>query len=825
MNASSSVTSQTLRPADSAQEAQVNLIKLSSSHSQGANEPLLLANAGTTTDAQARQLVSTGFVGVFDPKVPGAYLGQVQLKYDAKSGKTWAYGNDVSKAAARYDVTHKTKAEVQRGTYGELTLLAGPKASSKAATLAINRTLSALTDKAITTVEYLAAKAPWKTVNDPKLNSELNRTAKQNGYASWSEVLSPAGRAQLSNRFQQELLNSAAPNINKVVGQITHFVGLGEGGVVQPSGRASAAKVLSVAESNVLPKYGIDLAAQLFTSSKYYSNDALIRDMNNTVQASSSNFHTLRSVLNERTPGLGDRLYQLRADYAQGVKTREITAANSKEINSRLEVLKKAIRAFDDDGERPIRAKNGTTAELNEALYNVTQFAARHGDSLSPSNRRLVDPRNNDSLVSQASSRLARNIDPSEVPLDTYDASYRRKAVLDYGSGAHTPAPTNASEIAAIQQTNQYVKERFAAPLRTQASNLMGRILCRRFNSSTRPDALNALKDMLSSQRGSQEGAIKMLQAINAERRGAKVAPVSAAGMTPLQALENNTAARMGRDSLNGMVDLVMKLKKVSPIGPQTPQQAKFRMEAEVEIQKFASLTGQTDVKNIEFTPRDPRNIIALTHQDSSAAFGQSKNAFAVDVKYDSLSVLGDPVQSKFTVWYNDGGFVRLAGLPYRDQIKGKETDAATGQKQRPLASHQIVSRVGFFEMGIQGNVASNSNSEIGKYINSGFSMIFRGPHAKVVTDLTDKGKLSFRPSANMGFDVSGYATVGLFRAGPYFELGRFAPAGKSFRVFDRFDIGLNPAIYKDIVDGKYAEHLRFPYLLKPTFNPIMPGI
>lgn len=823
MYVSSSVTSQILRPADSAQEAQVNLTKLTSSRSQGANQPLLLANAGATTDAQARQLVSTGSVGVSDPKVPGAYLGQVQLKYDAKSGKTWAYGTDVSKAAPRYDVTHKTKAEIQRGTYGELTLLARPKASSKAATLAINSTLSALTGKAITTVEYLAAKAPWKTVNDPKLNSELNRTAKLNGYASWSEVLSPAGRAQLSNRHQQELLNGAAPNINKVVGQFTTSVGLGEGGVVQPSGRASAAKVLSVAESNVLPKYGIDRAAQLFTSSKYYSNDALIRDMNNTVQASSSNFHTLRSVLNERTPGLGDRLYQLRADYAQGVKTREITAANSKEINSRLEVLKKAIRAFDDDGEKPIRAKNGTTTDLNEALYNVTQFAARHGDSLSPSNRRLVDPKNNDSLVSQASSRLARNIDPSEVPLDTYDARYRRKEVLNYGSGAHMP--TDASEKAAIEQTKQYVKERFAAPLRTEASNLMGRILCRRFDSSTRPDAQNVLKDMLSSQRGSQDGAIKMLRAINAERRGAKVAPVSAAGMTPLQALENNTAARMGRNSLNGMVDLVMKLKEVSPIGPQTPQQAKFRMEAEFEIKKFASYTGQTDVKNIEFTPRDPRNIIALTHQDSSGAFGQSKNAFAVDVKYDSLSVTGDPVQSKFTVWYNDGGFVRLAGLPYRDQIKGKETDAATGQKQRPLASQQIVSRAGFFEMGIQGNVGLNSTSESAKYINSGFSMIVRGPHAKVVTDVTNKGKLSFRPSANMGFDVSGYATVGLFRAGPYFELGRFAPAGKSFRVFDRFDIGLNPAIYKDIVDGKYADHLRFPYLLKPTFNPRMLGI
>ena len=823
MNVSSSVTSETLRSAHSAQEAQVNLNKLSSSHTQGANEPLLLANAGATTDAQARQLVRTGFVGVLDPKVPGAYLGQVQLKYDAKTGKTWAYGNDVSKAAQRYDVTHKTKAEIQRGTYGDLTLLAGPKASSKAATLAINRTLSALTGKAITTVEYLAAKAPWKTVNDPKLNSELNRTAKQNGYASWSEVLSPAGRAQLSNRYQQELLNSAAPNINKVVGQITQFVGLGEGGVVQPSGRASAAKVLSVAESKVLPKYGIDGAAQIFTSSEYYSNDALIRDMNNTVQASSSNFHTLRSVLNERTPGLGDRLYQLRADYAQGMKTREIAAANSTEINSRLGVLKKAIRAFDDDGERPDRAKNGTTTALNEALYNVTQFAARHGDSLSPSNRRLVDPKNNDSLVSQARSRLARNIDPSEVPLDTYDASYRREKVLNYGSGAHTP--TDPSEKAAIEQTNQYVKERFAAPMRTEASNLMGRILCRRFDSSTRPDAQNALKDMLSSQRGSQDGAIKMLRAINAERRGAKVAPVSKAGITPLQALENNIAARMGRNSLNGMVDLIMTLKEVSQSGPQTPQQAKFRSEAESEIKKFASDTGQTKVTNIEIKPRDPRNIIALTHQDSSGAFGQSKNAFAVDVKYDSLGLLGNPVQSTFTVWYNDGGFVRVAGLPYRDQIKGKETNAATGQKQRPLASQQAVSRAGFFEMGIQGNVGLNFSSESAKYINSGFSMIVRGPHAKVVTDVTSKNKVSFRPSVNMGFDVSGYATAGLFRGGPYFELGRFAPKNKPFHVFDRFDIGINPAIYRDIVDGKYSDLLKFYYLLKPTFNPRMLGI
>jgi hypothetical protein len=418
---------------------------------------------------------------------------------------------------------------------------------------------------------------------------------------------------------------------------------------------------------------------------------------------------------------------------------------------------------------------------------------------------------------------LARNIDPSEVPLDTYDANYRRKEVLTRGSGAHTP--TDASEKATIEQTNQYVKERFAAPLRTEAGNLMGRILCRRFDASTRPDAQNALKDMLSSQRGSQEGAIKMLRAINAERRGAKVAQVSTAGMTPLQALENNTAARMGRESLNGMVDLVMKLKQVSPTGPQTPKQAQFKREAEAEIKKFASYTGQTEVKNIEILQRDPKNIIALTHQDSSLALGQSKNAFAVEVKYDSLSVLGHPVQSKFTVWYNDGGFVRAVGTPYRDEVKGKETDAATGQKKRPPGSQQVVSRAGFFEMGIQGNVGLNFNSESAKYANSGFSMIVRGPHGKVVTDVTNQGKLSFRPSFNMGFDVSGYATAGLFRAGPYFELGRFAPKDKPFHVFDRFDIGVNPVIYKDIADGKYNNFFDFNYLLKPTFNPRMLGI
>jgi hypothetical protein len=837
MRVANSVTLQPPSSAESAQAAQANLEKLTRTDGLATNSPMLLANAGAMTDAQAKQLVNAGFVGISDPKVPGGYLGQVQLKYDAKSGKTWAYGTDVSKAAPRYDVTYKTKPEIQRGEYGKLTLLAGPKVSREVAAYSVNKTLSLYTGQAITTVENLAARAPWKTVSDPKLNAELNRTAKQNGYASWPEVLSPAMRSQLSNRYQQELLNNAAPSINKAVGQITKSVGLGEVGVVQPSGRASAGRVLSVAESKVLPKYGIDKASQIFTSSKYYNNDALIRDMDKTVQASSSNFHTLRSVLNERTPGLGDRLYQLRADHAQGVQVRETAAANSKEITSRLGLLKKAIREFDDAGEQPIRAKNGSATKLNEALYNVTRFAARHGDTLSPVNKRLVDPKNADSLVSQASSRLARNIDPSEVPLDTYDANYRRKEVLTRGSGAHTP--TDASEKATIEQTNQYVKERFAAPLRTEAGNLMGRILCRRFDASTRPDAQNALKDMLSSQRGSQEGAIKMLRAINAERRGAKVAQVSTAGMTPLQALENNTAARMGRESLNGMVDLVMKLKQVSPTGPQTPKQAKFKSEAEAEIKKFASYTGQTDVKNIEIVPRDPKSIIALTHQDSSIPLGQSENAFAVDVKYDSLSVLGHPVQSKFTVWYNDGGFGRL-GLPYRDQVKGpggkpvKEESVqqstrpdleGTKKEKRLPGSSQMVGRAGFFEMGIQGNVGLNFNSESAKYANSGFSMIVRGPHGKVVGDVTNERKLSLRPSLNMGFDVSGYATAGLFRAGPYFELGRFRPKDKPFHVFDRFDIGINPAIYKDIVDGKYNDLFKLDYPLKPTFNPRMMGI
>jgi hypothetical protein len=836
MRVSSSFTPQSALPAESAQAAQANLKELSSTESQGSSAPLLLANAGATTDVQAKQLVNAGFVGISDPKVPGSYIGQVQLKYDAKSGKTWAYGTDVSAGAPRYDVTYKTKPEIQRGAYGKLTLLAGPKVSREVAALSVNKTLSAYTGQSITTVEYLAAKAPWKTVTDPKLNAELNRTAKQNGYATWPELLSPAMRSQLANRYQQEMLNSAAPSINKAVGQVTKSVGLGEAGVIQPSGRASAAQVLSVAESKVLPKYGIDSASKIFTSSKYYTNDALIRDMDNTVKASSSNFHTLRSVLNETEPGLGDRLYQLRADYAQGVQTFKTASANNKEIITRLGALKKAIRAFDDAGEQSVRAKNGTATKLNEALYNVTQFAARHGDSLSPANKLLVDPKNNNSLVSQASSRLARNIDPREVPLDTYDANYRRKEVLTRGSGAHTPR--DASEKATIEQTNQYVKERFAAPLRTEAGNLMGRILCRRFDASTRPEALNALKDMLSSQRGSQEGGIKMLRAINAERRGAKVAPLSAANMTPLQALENNTAARMGRESLNGMVDLVMKLKQVSSTGPYTSKQAKFKSEAEAEIRKFASYTGQTDVKNIEITPRDPKSIIALTHQDSSIPLGQSKNAFAVDVKYDSLSVLGHPVQSKFTVWYNDGGFGRL-GLPYRDQVKAPGANVkqeSTQQSTRPdlegnkkekraPGSQQMVGRAGFFEMGIQGNVGLNFNSESAKYANSGFSMIVRGPHGKVVGDVTNQGKLSLRPSFNMGFDVSGYATAGLFRGGPYFELGRFMPKDKPFHVFDRFDIGINPAVTKDFVDGKYNDLFKFDYLLKPTFNPRMMGI
>ena len=837
MRAALNVTSQTPLSAESAQAAQANLKKLLSTDSPGANGPMLLANAGATTDAQAKQVVNAGFVGISDPKVPGAYLGQVQLKYDAISGKTWAYGTDVSKAAPRYDVTYKTKPEIQRGTYGALTLLAGPKVSREVAALSVNKTLSAYTGKSITTVEYLAANAPWKTVNDPQLNAELNRTAKQKGYANWPEVMSPASRAQLSSRYQQEMLNSAAPTLNKVVGQVTKAVGLGEVGVVQPSGRASAAQVLSVAESKVLPKYGIDKASQIFTSSKYYNNDALIRDMDNSVKASSSNFHTLRSVLNETKPGLGDRLDQLRADHAQGVRTRERAAVDSKEITARLGALKTAIRAFDDAGEQPIRTKNGTTTKLNEALYNVTQFAARNGDSLSPGNKRLVDPKNNNSLVSQANSRLARNIDPGEVPLDSYEAKIPPETSWGPGLiyGERPITPRDASEKATVQLVNQYVKERFATPLRPEASNWMARILCGHFDADARPHAFSALKDMLSSQRGGQKGALNMLHslAVNEQRHYLPVAPLSAAGMTPLQALENNTAARMGRESLNGVVDLIMKLKQVSPTGPQTPKQARFKSEAEAEIRKFASYTGQTDVKNIEIIPRDPKSIIALTHQDSSIPMGQSKNAFAVEVKYDSLSVLGHPVQSKFTVWYNDGGFARL-GLPYRDQVKGPPDTVkkqsvqqstrpdleGTKKDKRVPGSQQMVARAGFFEMGIQGNVGLNFNSESAKYANSGFSMIVRGPHLKVVGDVTNQGKLSLRPSFNMGFDVSGYATAGLFRGGPYFELGRWLPKDKPFHVFDRFDIGINPAITKDFVDGKYNDLFKFEYLPKATFTP-----
>lgn len=97
-------------------------------------KPLLIASGaiGGMSAKDAKAFV-TDYVGIVDPLHPREYQGQVQLSYDPKTGRTWAYGQATGPNAPRYDVSGKSRQQIAYGTYGQLTLLAPPEDGGRTA--------------------------------------------------------------------------------------------------------------------------------------------------------------------------------------------------------------------------------------------------------------------------------------------------------------------------------------------------------------------------------------------------------------------------------------------------------------------------------------------------------------------------------------------------------------------------------------------------------------------------------------------------------------------------------------------------------------------
>jgi hypothetical protein len=371
---------------------------------------------------------------------------------------------------------------------------------------------------------------------------------------------------------------------------------------------------------------------------------------------------------------------------------------------------------------------------------------------------------------------------------------------------------------------NGYVPQRFPAPLREKANILLKNILLFYGDKPEQPYIRDALKNMLSSSGGRPDNPLGVLEALRLEISGAKPHPLVYSRMTPLNTMEYTALQNMGRRSFNDVTDMIASVKGISTTNTETLTQTRDRVRAEGHVRKFAQSLGQTNVTNITIKPRDPNNIIALTHQESSATFMKSPMSFASDISYDSKAPGGVPIRSKFTVWFNPSIFGRV-GMPYVDS-KGGAVNPDTNKKVPPTL--QSVIRAGFFEAGIQGNVGLNTSTEQARYSNAGFSMALRGPSFKAVLDFNPNGpknlpepKKTFTgaPSFNMSVDMSGYVTLGIFRGGPYLEIGRFAK-GKSPVVFDKFNLSINPEFIRDVQEGRFG---KLGPILEPYKNLPLP--
>ena len=268
--------------------------------------------------------------------------------------------------------------------------------------------------------------------------------------------------------------------------------------------------------------------------------------------------------------------------------------------------------------------------------------------------------------------------------------------------------------------------------------------------------------------------------------KAAAMAPVE-----PVTKIEQRAVVDMVNKSFPDFAKFMGNMKDMSMTSVENAKQKKARVDAQKQIKSVGENIGHTDITNVKIVRRDAKNVIILSSQQSSTAL--SPNSAAADITYDA-KYMGKPIKVSLTGWYNPGVFARSPNLP--PYVEG------IGNLNPKVVKLQTTSRLGSFEMGLQTNVGSEHATNASKYLNAGFSMIARGAHGKTVLDFNQKGKFVVTPSINFSVDASAYLSLGLVRLTTYGETGRVVSVGKKFKVYDVVNVGVNPALVNDAING-----------------------
>ena len=223
----------------------------------------------------------------------------------------------------------------------------------------------------------------------------------------------------------------------------------------------------------------------------------------------------------------------------------------------------------------------------------------------------------------------------------------------------------------------------------------------------------------------------------------------------------------------------------------------------EKRVRDFALSMGQTNIKNIVIKPSKAPSLVVMSTEERSK--GISFWSVGTDISWDS-DYNGQQIHSENSVSINIGGYARL-GIPYLN-IKPIEVDwpkkgelNTDGTKKKFKASMkpptiQAVIREGLGEALIKGKVSTKTVFNLDT--NTGFSIGIRPFSLKGVIDVNHSRDTALNRSINFGFDFSGYASLGPFRAGLYYEAFRVAP-GRKLDVRDPLNLSLTPEAFEEV--------------------------
>jgi hypothetical protein len=251
-------------------------------------------------------------------------------------------------------------------------------------------------------------------------------------------------------------------------------------------------------------------------------------------------------------------------------------------------------------------------------------------------------------------------------------------------------------------------------------------------------------------------------------------------------------------------------VNKPYSIIPPTSAQVNAIADVKKEVKKFAASLGHKDIVSVKITPRDARNVIILSNQESSRSL--APGSFAVDIEYD-CKVYGVPFKAKSTVWATRGLYGRV-GVPYGDT---KDAANIFKKQKRPWTVQQIL-RTGVGELGIQMQMGVSLGGRSMDWSCLSLTSTIRGPSGKIVNDFDNTkktgerytkqrsrnfGKIGGKIGLGISFDLSIKMNAGPISVGPYFELGRLGRdpqnPGKARKLWllDLANITVNPALLK----------------------------